>query len=90
MKTMFRTVFGKALFATAALGGFLLLAGAPGAKANDWDDCHRRVAYSELRYRAAVERCGPYCRDAATGLTNAAKPTCVPNGAAIGASLKFS
>lgn len=64
MNTMFRTVFGKAALATAALGGFLLFAGAPGAKANDWDDCNRRVAYSESRYHEAVEHFGPYSREA--------------------------
>ena len=37
---VFRSVFGKALLASAALGGFLLFAGAPGAKANGWDDCN--------------------------------------------------
>ena len=60
----FRSNFGKAVFATAALSGLLLLAGAPAAKANDWDDCNRRVAYANWRYNEAVERFGPYSRDA--------------------------
>jgi hypothetical protein len=64
MNTLFPTVFGKAALATAALSGFLLFAGAPGAKANDWDDSNRRVAYAEGRYRESVERFGPYNRDA--------------------------
>jgi hypothetical protein len=55
-QTMFLNVFSKAALAALALGGFLLLAGAPAAKANDWDDCHRRVAYSDWRYQEAVER----------------------------------
>jgi hypothetical protein len=59
--SVFRSVFGKAIFATAALGGFLLFAGAPAAKAAD---CDRGVAYSEFRYHRAVERFGPYSRDA--------------------------
>jgi heme-degrading monooxygenase HmoA len=64
MRTMFQSVFGKAALATAALGGFLLFAGAPGAKANDWDDCNRRISYTEWRYHEAVEHFGPYSRDA--------------------------
>jgi hypothetical protein len=55
-QTMFLNVFSKAALATIALGGFLLLAGAPAAKANDWDNCHRRVAYSDWRYHEAIER----------------------------------
>jgi hypothetical protein len=60
----FRSMFSKAALATAALGGFLLFAGAPGAKANSWDDCNRRISYADVRYREAVERFGPYSRDA--------------------------
>lgn len=55
MKTTFRSIFSKAALATAALGGFLLFAGAPGAKANDWDDCHRRVVYNDWRYHERLE-----------------------------------
>jgi hypothetical protein len=57
------SILGKTALATAALG-FFLAAGAPAAKANDWDDCNRRVAYTDMRYREAVERFGPYSRDA--------------------------
>ena len=64
MHTTFTTMFGKAVLAAVALGGFLFFAGAPGAKANDWDDCNRRVANAEWRYHEAVERHGPYSRDA--------------------------
>lgn len=64
MNTLFRTLFGKLALATATLGGFLLLAGAPAANATDWDDCNRRVAYSEWRYHEAVEHFGPYSREA--------------------------
>ena len=53
------SILGKAALATAALG-FFLAAGAPAAKANDWDDCNRRIAYTDMRYREAVERFGPY------------------------------
>ncbi len=49
---VFRSLFGKAVLASAALGGFLLFAGAPGAKANGWDDCNRRVSYTQYRYHA--------------------------------------
>jgi len=50
----------KAAVASAVLGGFILFAGAPGAKANAWEDCNRRVAYADMRYHQAVERYGPY------------------------------
>ena len=61
---LFRTMFGKAALATATLTGFLLLAGAPGVKANDWDDSRRAVSYTEWRYHEAVEHFGPYSREA--------------------------
>jgi hypothetical protein len=64
MRTTFRTMFGKAALATATLGAFLLFAGAPGAKADHGDDGTGRVAYTEWRYHEAVERFGPYSRDA--------------------------
>ena len=54
---------GKTVLATAVLGLFLA-AGAPAAKANDWDDCDRRIAYTEYRYREAVEHFGPYSSEA--------------------------
>jgi len=45
LQTLFcKSLFRKAALASAFLGGFLLFAGAPGAKANAWDDCHRRPA----------------------------------------------
>jgi len=59
-----RSFFTKSLLATAALGGFLLLSGAPSAKAYDRNDCYRRVNYTEHRYRESVERFGPYSGDA--------------------------
>ena len=55
-QNLFRTLFAKATLAIVALSGCLLLAGAPGAKANDWDDYHRPYAYSNWRYREAIER----------------------------------
>ena len=57
---VFRSAFGKAALASAALGGLLLFLGAPGAKASGWADCNRRVAYAQYRYNQAIERCGPY------------------------------
>jgi hypothetical protein len=59
----FKSLLGKTALATAALG-FFLAAGAPAAKANDWDDCNRRISYSEMRYRQSVERFGPYSSQA--------------------------
>jgi hypothetical protein len=61
---MLKSLFGKAALATAALGGFLLFAGAPGAKANDWDDCNRDVRYSEFRLRESIRWYGYYSRQA--------------------------
>ena len=57
---LFRSVFGKAALASVVLGGFLLFAGAPDAKASGWDDCNRRVSYTQYRYNQAIERFGPY------------------------------
>ena len=59
----FTSLLGKSALATAALG-LLLAAGAPAAKANDWDDCNRRINYTEYRYHEAVERFGPYSGEA--------------------------
>ena len=59
---LFRSIFGKAVIASTVLGGFLVLAGAPGAKANDWDDYHRRPAYSDWRYHEYMEHQRAYER----------------------------
>jgi len=56
----FSSFFGEALTAIVALGGFLLFAAVAPAKANAWDDCNRRVAYTEWRYHEAREHSGPY------------------------------
>ncbi len=50
----------KGALATAVLGGFLLFAGAQTAKANDWDDGNRRVAYTDWRLHESIERYGYY------------------------------
>jgi hypothetical protein len=55
-----RSILSKTALASLALGGFLFFAGAPAAKANPWDDCNRRVAYTNMRYHEAVNRFGPY------------------------------
>jgi hypothetical protein len=60
----FRSILSKTTLAALALGGFLCFAGAPAAKANAWDDCNRRVAYTNMRYHEAVERFGPYSHEA--------------------------
>jgi hypothetical protein len=59
-KHLWKSLFGKAAWATAALSGFLLLAGAPSAKANDWDDCNRRAAYAEFRLHESIMHFGYY------------------------------
>jgi len=56
-----RAMFGKAALATAALGGFFLLAGATSAKA---DDCQRRIAKTEHELGEAIEDHGYYSRQA--------------------------
>lgn len=58
------SILSKTTLAALALAGFLFLAGAPTAKANDWDDCNRRVNYTEMHYREAVRHFGPYSREA--------------------------
>jgi hypothetical protein len=57
-------LFGKATLFTVALGGFLLFAGAPSAKANAWEDCDRRVERAEWKLHEAIERHGYYSRQA--------------------------
>jgi hypothetical protein len=57
-------IFGKAGLATAALGGLLFFAGAPGAQAADRDDCARRIAKTEHRLHEAIEDHGYYSRQA--------------------------
>jgi len=51
---------GRSVFGKSALGGFLLFAGTPSAKANDWDDYNRRAAYSNWRLHEAIEHFGYY------------------------------
>ena len=58
--TRFGSFFRKTALATLALGGFLVLAAAPAAKADGWDDCNRRVSYTQYRYNQAAARYGPY------------------------------
>jgi len=59
----FSSLFGQITLAALALGG-ILFAGAPAAKANSWEACNRRMNYTEMRYRQAVEHFGPYSREA--------------------------
>lgn len=58
--SLFRSILGKSTLAALALGSFLFFAGAPAAKADSWNDCNRRVAYTTYRYREAVENFGPH------------------------------
>ena len=59
-KHLLKTIFGQAALAAAVLSGFLLFGGAPGAKANGWDDCNRRVAYASWRLHEAIVYFGYY------------------------------
>jgi hypothetical protein len=63
-KRFLKSVFGKAALLAVALSGFLLFAGAPTAKANDWDDCNRRAAYADWRLHEAIEHFGYYSPEA--------------------------
>ena len=60
-----QSLFGKAALATAALGGFLLFAGAPQAQAADHrDSCERRIAKTERKLYDAIEDDGYYSKQA--------------------------
>jgi hypothetical protein len=60
-----QSLFGKAALATAALGGFLLFAGAPQAQAADHrESCERRIAHAEHELGEAIEDHGYYSRQA--------------------------
>ena len=59
-----KSLFGKAALATAALGGFLFFAGAPGAQAADRDDCQRKIAKTEHKLNDAIEDHGYNSRQA--------------------------
>lgn len=56
-----RGMFGKAALATVALGGFVLFAGVPSAKA---DNCQRRIRHAEHELGEAIEDHGYYSRQA--------------------------
>ncbi len=58
-KQLLRSIFGKAALAAIVLGG-LLLFGAPKAKADGFDDCNRRISFSEYRLHEAIEHFGYY------------------------------
>jgi len=51
---------GKTALIAAALGGFVLFAGAQTAKAGDWDSDNRRAAYADWRLHEAIEHYGYY------------------------------
>jgi hypothetical protein len=57
---LFRSILSKVTLAAVALGGFLTFAGAPAAQAYSWQDCNRRIAYTNMRYHEAVAHFGPY------------------------------
>ena len=64
-KHLMLSILGKIVLATAVLSGLLLFAGAPSAKANDWDDCNRRTAYAEFRLHQSIVYFGYYSPQAA-------------------------
>ena len=53
-----RAWFGRAVVAGIMLGGAALFAGAPSAKANDWDDCDRQIARATWQLHEAIEDYG--------------------------------
>jgi hypothetical protein len=63
-KHLFKSLFGKAALATAALGGFLSFAGAPGAQAHDRDEYrHDRDGYRRDHDERRDYRHDEYRRD---------------------------
>ncbi len=64
-KHLMKSIFGKAALAAVVLSGILLFSGAPSAKANDWDDCNRRVTYTEFRLHQSIVYFGYYSPQAA-------------------------
>jgi hypothetical protein len=63
-KKIWNSMFSRVLLAATMLGGFLLFAVTPSAKANYWDDCNRRAAYADWRYHEAVVHFGFYSPEA--------------------------
>lgn len=63
-KKIMHSLFGRLLLATTVLSGFLLFAGTPSAKANYWDDCNRRLAYTDWRLHQAIAYYGYYSQQA--------------------------
>jgi hypothetical protein len=61
---LLKSLFGKAVLAAAALGGFLFFAGAPSAQAHDRDDCRPAIRYDNYRLHEAIEHRGYYSREA--------------------------
>ena len=53
-----RAWFGQAVVAGIMLAGLALFAGAPSAKANDGDDCNRKINYANWRLHEAIEDYG--------------------------------
>jgi hypothetical protein len=58
-KHLLRSVLARTAIASVALGS-LLLVGVPKAKADGWDDCNRRIAFTEYRLHEAIEHFGYY------------------------------
>ena len=56
-------VLGNSALAAVALGGFLVLSGAPQLLAAD-DDCQRRIARIDHKLHEAIEHHGPQSRQA--------------------------
>ena len=52
------------IFPVVILGALVFLGGAPKARANDWDDCNRRIAYAKWQLHEAVEDFGYDSRQA--------------------------
>lgn len=58
------SLLGRVTLAGAALAGLLAFAGAPSAKADYDDSCQRRVYHADYKLHEAMERHGPYSRQA--------------------------
>ncbi len=57
-------LFAKLALAAMALAGFLLLAGAPQARADQEHDCQSRIAHADHQLHDAIEHHGPNSKQA--------------------------
>ena len=59
-----RIWLGRVISPVILVGGLALFAGAANAKAQDWEDCNRQMAYAKGQLHEAIEDYGYYSRQA--------------------------